>query len=236
MSLTGITFANQKITPSDDGRLYTSLIYDGILSGCAITSAAATLSIAAGSMIVGGREIKTDGETLSITGATSGFARVIVDIDLTRAATKTSFEQAQISVQYAASVAAFPALEQSDINTAGTHYQAAFCIVSLGAAGITGIVSTIGPARHSLTFENVIVQAASFVAEEAATYTDFPYRAAVALSGVTASMVPEVIFDVTDALSGVFAPVAHSYDGGVYLYAAEQPSAAVTIPTIMARR
>ena len=147
MSLTGITFSNQKITPSDDGRLYGSLLSDGILTGCGITFAAATLSIAAGSLLIGTRELRTSGETLSITGATSGYARVIVDIDLTRAATKASFEQAQLQVEYAASPDAFPALEQQDINTAGTHYQAAFCVVSLGEAGITGVVSSLGTAQ-----------------------------------------------------------------------------------------
>lgn len=147
MSLTGITFANQKITPSDDGRLYGAMLADGILTGCGITFAAATLSVAAGSLLIGTRELRTSGETLSVTGATSGYARVIVDIDLTRAATKTSFEQAQFQVQYAASLDAFASLEQQDINTAGTHYQAAFCVLSLGTAGITGVVSSLASAR-----------------------------------------------------------------------------------------
>ena len=147
MSLTGITFANQKITPSDDGRLYGAMLADGILTGCGITFAAATLSIAAGSLLIGTRELRTSGETLSVTGATSGYARIIIDIDLTRAATKTSFEQAQFQIQYAASLDAFAALEQQDINTAGTHYQAAFCVLSLGTAGITGVVSSLASAR-----------------------------------------------------------------------------------------
>lgn len=147
MSLTGITFANQKITPSDDGRLYGAMLADGILTGCSITFAAATLSVAAGSLLIGTRELRTSGETLSVTGATSGYARVIIDIDLTRAATKTSFEQALFQIQYAASLDAFAALEQQDINTAGTHYQAAFCVLSLGTAGITGVVSSLASAR-----------------------------------------------------------------------------------------
>lgn len=155
MSLTGVTFANQKITPSSDGRLYGSILSDGILTGCAVTFAAATLSIAAGSMLIGTRELLTSGETLSITGATSGYARVIVDIDLTRAATKTSFEQAQLQIEYAASQDAFPALVQQDINAAGTHYQAVFCVVSLGEAGITGVVSTIGGALIRVTPESI---------------------------------------------------------------------------------
>ncbi len=147
MSLTGITFANQKITPSDDGRLYGAMLADGILTGCGITFAAATLSVAAGSLLIGTRELRTSGETLSVTGATSGYARVIIDIDLTRAATKTSFEQAQFQIQYAASLDAFASLERQDINTAGTHYQAVFCVLSLGTAGITGVVSSLASAR-----------------------------------------------------------------------------------------
>lgn len=147
MSLTGITFANQKITPSDDGRLYGAMLADGILTGCGITFAAATLSVAAGSLLIGTRELRTSGETLSVTGATSGYARIIIDIDLTRSATKTSFEQAQFQIQYASSLDAFAALEQQDINTAGTHYQAAFCVLSLGTAGITGVVSSLASAR-----------------------------------------------------------------------------------------
>lgn len=82
-----------------------------------------------------------------------------------------------------------------------------------------------------LTFTNTTVEVASFTADE--TYGDFPYRAAVALTGAAEAMTPEVVFGAADAMSGTFAPVAESYAGGVYIYAAEIPSAAVTIPTIL---
>ena len=85
-----------------------------------------------------------------------------------------------------------------------------------------------------LVFTNTSVAASAFVSST--TYTDFPYRAAVALSGVTAAMFPEVVFFAANAISGSFAPVSESYDGGVYIYAAEKPSAAVTIPTILCWR
>ena len=234
MSLTGITFANQKITPSDDGRLYGTILTDGILTGCAITFAAATLSIAAGSMLIGTREIKTNGETISVTGATSGFARVIVDIDLTRAATESSFLQAELQVQYAASTDAFPALEQQDINTAGTHYQAAFCVLSLGTAGITAVVASLGAARLNLTFTNVEFPVGWMATSDRYADEGFPYFGAIPLTGATASMTPEVVFSVADAVSGIFAPVAETYAGGVYIYASELPSATtITIPTII---
>lgn len=82
-----------------------------------------------------------------------------------------------------------------------------------------------------LTFTNTTVEAASFAADE--TYGDFPYRAAVPLTGAAEAMTPEVVFGAADAMRGTFAPVAESYAGGVYIYAAEIPSAAVTIPTIL---
>ena len=82
-----------------------------------------------------------------------------------------------------------------------------------------------------LPFTNVSVTVSAFVSNS--TYADFPYRAAVSLSGVTTGMIPEVIFALAEAVSGNFAPVAQTYNGGVYIWAAEKPSATITIPTII---
>lgn len=82
-----------------------------------------------------------------------------------------------------------------------------------------------------LQFSNVPVPAADFVSDT--TYQDFPYRAGIALSGAIESMIPEVVLSVDDATSGNFAPVAESYNGGVYLYAGYPPDADMTIPTII---
>lgn len=85
-----------------------------------------------------------------------------------------------------------------------------------------------------LTFTDTTVAAAAFAPDT--TYADFPFRASVSLAEVTGTMVPEVVFGATDAASGIFAPVAESISGGVYLYAAEVPSADITIPTIICWR
>ena len=69
--------------------------------------------------------------------------------------------------------------------------------------------------------------------ESDSTYTDFPYRAAVACEGVTAKHYAEVTFSPADALEGIFCPVVTSYDGGVYIYASEIPGADLTILTIV---
>lgn len=74
------------------------------------------------------------------------------------------------------------------------------------------------------------VATTAFVADT--TYTDYPYRAAVAVTGALSTMLPEVVFGLTDAISGILAPVVESYDGGVYIYASEVPAAAVTIATL----
>lgn len=82
-----------------------------------------------------------------------------------------------------------------------------------------------------LAFTEKAVDAPAWVSDS--TYEDFPYRAAVACQGVTVKHYAEVTFSPGDALEGSFAPVAVSYDGGVYIYASEIPEAALTIPTIV---
>lgn len=82
------------------------------------------------------------------------------------------------------------------------------------------------------TFANTTVSSTAFSAD--ATYTAYPYRAAVTLTGVTATMLPEVVFDAEDAASGNYAPVATAYSGGVYIYSVAVPDSSVTIPSIVA--
>lgn len=85
-----------------------------------------------------------------------------------------------------------------------------------------------------LCFADTAVPAASWASDS--TYADYPYRAAVALSGVTAAMVPEVVFGLAAMAATSFAPVAECYNGGVYIYAADAPGAVITIPTIVCWR
>lgn len=91
--------------------------------------------------------------------------------------------------------------------------------------------SDIGAQTARQTFTNKTVATASWLSNS--TYADFPYRASVACSGVTASMFAEVVFSPADAMSSNYAPVCQTYSGGVYLYAKEIPSDTLTIPTIV---
>ena len=68
------------------------------------------------------------------------------------------------------------------------------------------------------------------------TYADYPWAAEITLTGVTTAHSPDVRFDLTDATSGIFAPVAGTAAGKVLIYASEQPSAAITIPVIICKK
>ena len=91
--------------------------------------------------------------------------------------------------------------------------------------------SGTGVELKKLQFNSVSVAVSKFVSNT--TYEDYPFRASVALEGVQSTMIPEVIFSMADAISGNFAPVSESYNGGVYLYAADKPEGNTVIPTII---
>lgn len=85
-----------------------------------------------------------------------------------------------------------------------------------------------------LAFANTVVAVSAWA--EDSTYENYPYRATVALSGVTAAMIPDVVFGLAAMADNSFAPVAECYNGGVYIYAADVPESAITIPTIICWR
>ena len=102
------------------------------------------------------------------------------------------------------------------------------------ASGNDITLDTIGAQAARLTFTSKSVATSAWTSNT--TYDDYPYRAAVACSGVTAAMFAEVVLSPADATSGNFAPVCQTYSGGVYLYAKAVPDAAITIPTIIVWR
>lgn len=83
-------------------------------------------------------------------------------------------------------------------------------------------------------FTDTVVPASAFVKTD--EYDEYPYSAAVSLEGVLSSMIPEVIYGMEDAISGNFAPVAETYNGGVHLFATDIPEGDTEIPTIICWR
>lgn len=142
---TGVTFAEQRVTPSNDASVRRALMSDGILTGCAVTYVGTTLTMAAGQLMICGRQIlHPSTQNWPISEATSGYARVVLTIDLTRTSTKETFDQVNSTIEYATAETGFRSLTQSDINASGTVYEVVLCVVALGTGGITSIISQLG--------------------------------------------------------------------------------------------
>lgn len=141
----GITFADQNVQPSDDAAVRRAALSDGFLYGCELSYAGSTLTMAAGQILACGRQFEhPTSNNWAVVDATSGYARLLLTIDLSRTSTEDAFDQVTDTIEYATSVDGFPELEQEDINTSGLRYQVVACVVSLGTGGITGIVKQLG--------------------------------------------------------------------------------------------
>ena len=109
------------------------------------------------------------------------------------------------------------------------------CVFQINdASGNDITLDTIGAQAARSTFTSKSVATSAWTSNT--TYDGYPYRAAVACSGVTADMFAEVVLSPTYATSGNFAPVCDTYAGGVYIYAKAVPDAMITIPTIIVWR
>lgn len=61
------------------------------------------------------------------------------------------------------------------------------------------------------------------------TYTDYPYRAAIPVTGATADMFPYVEFEQQEAESGNYADISTSDEGVIYIYCREIPANEITV-------
>lgn len=143
-NFSGVTFENQKVTPAYDAIIRQIALTDGTLTGCAISYTGSTLTMAAGQLMICGRQIvHPTSQNWAVADATTGYARLVITIDLTRASTKDTFDQVTTEIQYATSATGFVALQQDDINTSGSKYQIVACVLYLGASGIVGIAGKL---------------------------------------------------------------------------------------------
>lgn len=146
--MNGIFFDLRTLRAVDLGAIFGKIIGDGKVRGCTLSYSGANLTIAKGHMVAKGRLIAFDNaETIaSETTSANGYGRLKLSIDLSQAASGTSFAQALFSWDYA-DTNSFAALTQNDINDGtNTAYQVEICRVSFYNGTISGIVSQIGGA------------------------------------------------------------------------------------------
>ena len=148
MAIQGIIFDNQLVRSKDFGALFSGILEDGILKGCAIDFTGNQLTVGAGYLIIAGRLVRLTSAHTTETTASGTVARVVVEIDLNATATETDFSQVSFLVQYAANESSLPALVKDDINGGtGTKYQAELCVLALNQGNIDRIISqkTVAP-------------------------------------------------------------------------------------------
>lgn len=82
----------------------------------------------------------------------------------------------------------------------------------------------------TVAWQNMVVAASDWVAST--EFEDFAYEAKIILSDfVNFSSIPQVVFGLTEATSGNYAPICKAGDKGVYIYS--KVNTAITLPTIV---
>lgn len=82
----------------------------------------------------------------------------------------------------------------------------------------------------TVAWQNMTVAASDWVAST--EFADFPYEAKIILSDfVNFSSIPQVVFGLTEATSGNYAPICKAGDKGVYIYS--KVNTAITLPTVV---
>lgn len=82
----------------------------------------------------------------------------------------------------------------------------------------------------TVAWQNMVVAASDWVAST--EFEDFAYEAKIILSDfVNFSSIPQVVFGLTEATSGNYAPICKAGDKGVYIYS--KVNTEITLPTIV---
>lgn len=82
----------------------------------------------------------------------------------------------------------------------------------------------------TVAWQNMTVAASDWVAST--EFEDFAYEAKIALTDfVNFSSIPQVVFGLTEATSGNYAPICKAGDRGVYIYS--KVNTAITLPTVV---
>lgn len=148
MALKGITFDNQAVLSKFDGAFYQVMATRGTdwrIRGGNGTLSGNNVTIAQGFILVGGRLIQIDGNTShTLTPTiTNGYGRLKVEIDLTKTATESTFNQVSLTEEYSATQEGFSTLVHGDIAFSGTKYEAVLYVFQVTNSTVTSIIETM---------------------------------------------------------------------------------------------
>ena len=114
-------------------------------------------------------------------------------------------------------------------NGAVTNAKLAGSITANKIADNQVVKSVNGKQDAAVVFQFKTAQSVAFSQEASPTLTDYPYKATVTDSDVTANDKVYVEFDADQINEGIYAPITISYAGGFYIFAESAPSASQTI-------
>jgi hypothetical protein len=129
-----ITVADGIVTHKLDGAYRKAASPDGVLTGCALTYSGSTLYMAAGKLIIGGRELENTSSSSWTMPTTAAYAVL-----------KATITNDVLSISAYAS-ASIPSSDgtQGEINQSGTTYNKILAVVSIASGAIGGIAKQIG--------------------------------------------------------------------------------------------
>ena len=79
---------------------------------------------------------------------------------------------------------------------------------------------------------NTTILPGQWILEDPPTYSEYPYRADITVSGATADCSPDVRFNITDDFDKL-APIANAYTDKVMIYASEALTNSLIVPVII---
>lgn len=150
----GYVFSNQLASNDIDSMVFRKMLdyNDGVLNGMELSTTTTTITIGAGNIMVAGRPIGVVGSETVTVGTDAAYCKLVVEIDLSKTATVSTFEQ--VSFKIIKSTTTYPEPTQEDMDNGGELYQVALAQFRTTANGLTDFVDI----RPMLDFNAIYTQ------------------------------------------------------------------------------
>lgn len=117
----------------------------------------------------------------------------------------------------------------SNITLNPGHIGAVNASLKINGMSIVNATQSDASITTRLIKENVNVSCSAWTTDSSYSSEGYNYRAGIPWPGVTSSMVPNVIFNMADSISGTYAPVTATSTDLVYIYASSLPGVVETV-------